>query len=342
MKKGGGSRAFGRTAAAVLVFYLAAAGIFSMNAKAGEASDKVTGIRAGAGLWEAAPIQPDEIDGAASWTGQEKVSELKGTSSTEGTVLTWAATPGAEGYLIGAIQNGNQYAQIGYVAGGDKTSYTDKNASLTMYSYYWVFPYCKVNGKVVPGSRSDRYVYGYTQLAAPEEFNTAPGEGKVLLSWKTVDGADGYIIKCRRGSSGAVKEIANTADAFFKDENAPQNDTSYYWIYAYKSPEGRMYPGKTSNYVFGKANPVEQVTTLDKSDVTIKAGESDVVNIKLSRGVEIFAELDDASIADMEWGSWINNSTIELKIKGLKKGNTAIHITNAYNKCISLINVTIE
>jgi len=192
-----------------------------------------------------------------AWSGTEQITDLKGTSSPEGSVLTWSPIPDAEGYLIGAIQNGNAYKQIDFIVGENNTRYVDKNASLTVYSYYWVFPYKKVDGKVVRGAASSKYVYGVKQLAAPQGVTATGAPGRIKLAWNPVPGKSGYIIKCRRGN-GPVEVIADVWDESYSDQAAPLNMVSFYWIYAYvASPRGNM-PGQTSTYTF--ATPLEPGT----------------------------------------------------------------------------------
>ena len=69
------------------------------------------------------------------WTGEERVTGLKCAPSVDGPVITWDAVPGADGYIIGGIQNGKPYKQIGYTAG---TTYTDTASEYKGYCFYWV------------------------------------------------------------------------------------------------------------------------------------------------------------------------------------------------------------
>ena len=187
-----------------------------------------------------------------AWSGTEQITDLKGTSSPDGSVLTWSPIPDAEGYLIGAIQNGNAYKQIGYVVGGNTTTYTDKDASMEKYSYYWVFPYKRVNGKIARGAVSSRYVYGIKLMAAPQNFKAEGVPGAVKLSWNPVPDAVKYIVKVRRGN-GTVEQLAEAYQNTYTDEAAPSDVVSYYWVYGFKYGYPNDYIGATSKYAFAKS-----------------------------------------------------------------------------------------
>ena len=190
-----------------------------------------------------------------AWSGTEQITDLKGTSSTEGSVLTWSPIPDAEGYLIGAIQNGNAYKQIGYVVGGNTTTYTDKDASMEKYSYYWVFPYKRVNGKIARGAVSSRYVYGIKLMAAPQNFKAEGVPGAVKLSWNPVPDAVKYIVKVRRGN-GAVENLDDSVyGTAYTDKAAPNDVVSYYWVLGFKHGYPNDYYGASSTYAFAKPIP---------------------------------------------------------------------------------------
>ena len=197
------------------------------------------------------PDVPD-VDGVSGWTGTEQITDLKGQSSSNGPILSWSAVPGAEGYIIGAMQNGSRYRQIGYVSGGGNTRYTDADAGSSDYSFYWVFPFKKVNGRVVSGKASSTYAFGIRLLPAPTGVNAVSDYGSVILSWNAVAGASGYTVKVRRGS-GAVTVLAETAGTGYTDTKAPTDPFSFYWIIPNKSSGAVRRPGVSSSYAYGKA-----------------------------------------------------------------------------------------
>ncbi len=191
-----------------------------------------------------------QIDGdAASDLYQVKVNGFKAVSGASGVTLSWDAAEGAVGYIIGSIHNGNGYAQLGWTL---ETSYLDRDASLTAYSYYWVFPFTKIDNKTVRGLVSENYTYGIRQLPPVSDFKAENAEKAVRLSWNAVEGANGYIIKTRRGS-GSVDLLADIQGNMYVDYNAPVEETSFYWVYPYITSGTGKRAGVTSNYVFGRA-----------------------------------------------------------------------------------------
>ena len=187
-----------------------------------------------------------------AWSGNEQITDLKGTSSENGAVLTWSAVPEAEGYIIGGIQNGQPYKQLGYVAGHDSTTYTDKDASIETYSYYWVFPYKRVNGVIARGKASSKYVYGIKLLPAPKNFMAQSVPTAVKLRWDPVPGVTRYLIKCKRGN-GPVEVLQTVYTNEYSDTAAPSNVMSYYWVFAlmYNYPKDII--GASSTFAYGKS-----------------------------------------------------------------------------------------
>ncbi len=180
---------------------------------------------------------------------------VKAASGSNGVRLSWKKVNGAAAYVIGSIHNGGKYAQLGYV-GGNSQEYLDLTASMTVYSYYWVFPVYKVNGKTVSGAALGNFVYGIKMLPQVTDFKAQSVEGGVRLTWSTVSGADGYIIKARRGSTGPVQNILTFNEGNITgtiDYNASTATENFYWIYAYKLSGNIKRPGIASNYVYARA-----------------------------------------------------------------------------------------
>ena len=88
------------------------------------------------------------------------VTNLKAASQSGGVKLTWTASTDAEGYLIYGIRPGEEYGYIGMTTKG--TTFTDKKASKTDWTFYWVFPYHKNGDKMIVGG-TPKYVYGKAQ-----------------------------------------------------------------------------------------------------------------------------------------------------------------------------------
>ena len=171
------------------------------------------------------------------WTGDERVTNLQCKPSIDGPILTWDAVQGADGYIIGGIQNGNPYKQIGYTAG---TTYTDTASAYKGYCFYWVFPYKKVGEKVWAGKAPDHYVWGWHQLPAPTNLKVEPYQGALRVTWDEVPGSDGYMVIAkydrepaeilydRRHTHPGVNEFIDLP--FY--HKYPEPTLVFYWVYA--------------------------------------------------------------------------------------------------------------
>jgi hypothetical protein len=75
------------------------------------------------------------------------------------------------------------------------------------------------------------------EFAAPQNVTATPGNGQISLSWNTVDGAAGYIIRRSADSSGPYIELATGIPATnFTDSEVSDEATWYYTIAAHGLP----------------------------------------------------------------------------------------------------------
>ena len=80
--------------------------------------------------------------------------------------------------------------------------------------------------------------------------------------------AEGYLIYGIRGGGNKYGYIGMTSKTSFVDVKAITSDYNYYWVFAYcKDENGKMYPGLTAHYVYGKAQKCAAVTDLKASSV---------------------------------------------------------------------------
>ena len=171
------------------------------------------------------------------WTGKEQVTGLQCAPSVDGPVITWDAVPGADGYIIGGIQNGKPYKQIGYTAG---TTYTDTASEYKGYCFYWVFPYKKIGEKVWAGKAPERYVWGWHQLPAPTNLKVEPYQGALRVTWDEVPGSDGYMVIAKYDREPAEilygRWHTHPGTNEFIDlpfnHKYPEPTLVFYWVYA--------------------------------------------------------------------------------------------------------------
>ena len=180
------------------------------------------------------------------------VTNLKAASGYYSVKLSWSASYGAEGYLVYGKTESGKYGYIGMTTQG--TSFTDTNASISEYNYYWVFPYHKdASGKMVTGL-TGKYTYG-KGIAYNKSVSGLKAESKdkaVQISWDKTSPADGYIIY-RKVGNGSFQYRYIVKDPGFLDTTASTTEYNYYRVYPYITVKGEKVLGPSSSYVYAKA-----------------------------------------------------------------------------------------
>lgn len=124
------------------------------------------------------------------------------------------------------------------------------------------------DGKKVVNPTTKEVVVEKERLAAVENLKASSSVGKVKLTWSEVKDAEGYPIYGIRGGGNKYGYIGMTSKTSFVDVKALTSDYNYYWVFAYcKDENGKMYPGLTAHYVYGKAQKCAAVTDLKASSV---------------------------------------------------------------------------
>lgn len=124
------------------------------------------------------------------------------------------------------------------------------------------------DGKKVVNPTTKEVVVEKERLAAVENLKVSSSVGKVKLTWSEVKDAEGYLIYGIRGGGNKYGYIGMTSKTSFVDVKALTSDYNYYWVFAYcKDENGKMYPGLTAHYVYGKAQKCAAVTDLKASSV---------------------------------------------------------------------------
>lgn len=119
------------------------------------------------------------------------VSGLTTTSVVDGVRLNWAKSTDAEGYLI--------YRRIGNGAYGyrymvTETEFVDDTASKEEFNFYWVFPYIKVDGKIVAGQPS-KYVYAKAEYKYKHNVANVDSRYTIEADVKLTGSGTGYHAK---------------------------------------------------------------------------------------------------------------------------------------------------
>ncbi|MBD9335173.1 MAG: hypothetical protein EGR70_06610 [[Ruminococcus] faecis] len=124
------------------------------------------------------------------------------------------------------------------------------------------------DGKKVVNPTPKEVVVEKERLAAVENLKASSTVGKVKLTWDKVEDAEGYLIYGIRGDGKYGYIGMTTTQSAYIDKKALTSDYNYYWVFAYcKDDAGKMYPGLTAHYVYGKAQKCAAVTNLKASSV---------------------------------------------------------------------------
>lgn len=183
--------------------------------------------------------------------------------------ISWDAVKDADGYIIyRKVGDGN--AVYCYMV--SKTDYIDNTASDVEYNFYFVYPYYMLNGERVTTTQS-AYVYEKGVTTAVTGLKASSAVNAVKLSWNKTEGADGYLVY-GMVSGGEYHYIGMTKGGLsYTDKNASTEEYNFYWVFPYHyAKSGKMIPGKTAKYVYGKA--LEQVKPVNTTVYWVPNGKS--------------------------------------------------------------------
>ncbi len=144
---------------------------------------------------------------------------------TTNVVLTWAAVPGAVGYLVArATSASGPYVYLQTVT---ETTYTDVGLSTNTIYYYRV---AAVNGGGVTANVTDAV---NSQQTYPPSLTANGGNAAIILNWSPATGATSYTVK--RGTSSANETttvVTGYAGTTYTDTGLSNGVTYYYVVTA--------------------------------------------------------------------------------------------------------------
>ena len=163
-----------------------------------------------------------------------------------GIAVNWEKVTGATGYRIYRKTAGTGWKGLATVASDSTTNYTDNSVTAgTTYSYT-VRAYKTVNGTDVYGGFDNTGVSASVKKSDQAlgtvvlDKVTDSTRGGVILSWKAVDGAEGYRIFKKFTGSSWQKVTDVTADKLsYEDASGVTGKTYTYTVRAYKMVNGK-------------------------------------------------------------------------------------------------------
>lgn len=205
---------------------------------------------------------------------ESSVTNLKATAACEGVKLSWTgvSVEPLTGYIIYGSNSNQTYHYIGTTT---KTSFTDKNASVTKLNSYKVFPYFKDSSGEHHLGECLNMVSAYKLLTTTEIATKSVADLAVTkvtsgltVSWKKLAGVSGYRVY-RKIGSGTKTYIGTSTTTKFLDKKASYSEKNTYWVYPYVRSGDKNYLGVCKTPVYEKANvTVNNISTVAVSGLT--------------------------------------------------------------------------
>lgn len=181
-------------------------------------------------------------------------------AGTSGVTITFSPVSGAAGYQIyrSAAKEG-VYQKVRTLKGSKTTSHTESRLKADTRYWYRVRAYKQPDGKRVYGPFSARASV-WTDARCPsapgqvQDLKLQKKEGKLILTFSPVEGADGYKLYERRTGTGEWKDgyqelvdLQGQEAVSYVKTDAEYGVTYYFKVWAYKKGQKRGKPA----YVYG-------------------------------------------------------------------------------------------
>lgn len=165
--------------------------------------------------------------------------------------VSYKEVAGASGYSVyRSSKKDGTYKKVGTLKDGKALVYEDEKCEFATSYYYKVRAYTTVNGKKKYGAYSD-VVKGKTSLTKPTLRKPVPiSADTVLLKWKKVAGAEGYMVyrsEEKKGTYKRVRSVKGEKTTTCQLSGQENGKTYYYKIRAYRKRNGKKKYSPYSN-----------------------------------------------------------------------------------------------
>ncbi|SDB06462.1 N-acetylmuramoyl-L-alanine amidase [Eubacterium oxidoreducens] len=174
--------------------------------------------------------------GLATYTSATSLTVVKSASGAD-VSLSWKSLSGAEGYYIyRSTSKSSGYKKVGTVSGKTTVTYKDTTTSAGKTYYYKIRPFKTGYQAKSAGKYSSAVAVDVLQKATISKIeNTASG---MTLSWKSVTGADGYIVYYSTDGSSYKTLATVKSKTSYTDTKTYTGDELYYRVRAYAAQTG--------------------------------------------------------------------------------------------------------
>lgn len=244
--------------------------------------------------------------------------EVSIKTTTKGVYLKWAKIAGATKYRIYRQTSGSsKWSLIDTVTG---TSFTDKTAKSGKKYFYRVR---SAKGDIMSGYN----VVSKYFLSAPKLSSAKNSASGIKVTWKEVNGAEGYNIY-RKSGSGSYKYIGKTSKLYYTDTTAKSGTTYTYTVKAYKSKTESSYnSGLSCKYLAApKVETKLYTSSINLSWDEIRGAKEYVVYRKAS-GESKYTKLTTTSKLSYKDTNIKNNKTYYYRVKAVNGKTTSSYDT---------------
>ena len=171
--------------------------------------------------------------------------------------VVWTPVTNAQGYRIYRKEAGTGWKLIRRIAGEQKYFCIDSTAETGKQYYYTVRATCSHDGQLYLSGYDAKGIAGKAVLGGSAITSiTLNSSDQVTLKWKSVPGANGYVIQKSNTQNGTYKKIKTiqSGGTLSWSGSIKPGETAYFRICAYRqSPDGA--------FTYGAFSPVKQVSS---------------------------------------------------------------------------------
>ena len=158
--------------------------------------------------------------------------------------VSWTQVSGAQGYRLYRKVPGGIWTNVKTLSGVSSTTHTDdRNVETGKVYYYTVRAYIKTNGVITWSSFDTKGLAASAKMDTPTLLSTALDSSCYpALSWKAVDGAQGYRIYRRMpGESWGILKTFSPSVLSYTDTTAVAGKKYQYTVRAFRRESGVLY-----------------------------------------------------------------------------------------------------
>ena len=171
--------------------------------------------------------------------------------------VVWTPVTNAQGYRIYRKETGTGWKLIRRIAGEKKYFCIDSTAETGKQYYYTVRATCSRDGKLYLSGYNTKGIAGKAVLGASAITSISlDNNDQVTLKWKSVPGANGYVIQKSNAQNGTYKKIKTIQSGSTLSWSGKINpgETAYFRIRAYRQ-------SSNGQFTYGAFSSVKQVAS---------------------------------------------------------------------------------